>query len=130
MALFSRVRREDDITASNLGKTRTWNLARGDRDVRFTGRLLGFYHLADDAVEPAVQNQTHLESIAIFKTKAQYFIYYRINHINNEHASGRQIHVRLTRDMEETAAFIESMTYANKRSFARAVVEDARVQDR
>lgn len=130
MVLFARVRRENDITATNLGKVCAWRLVRGDREMRFTGRLLGFYHLADDAVEPAVRNQTHLESIAIFKTKAQYFVYYRIHHIGNEHATGRQVHVRLTRDMEETAAFIDSMTYANKKSFARAVVEDARAQDR
>ena len=129
MPLFSRTRREKDITATSLGKPRQWKLARGDRGIRFTGRLLGFYHLADDSVEPAVQNQTHLESIAIFKTHAHYLVYYVIRYVNNEHLSGRHVHVRVTRDLDQTAAFIGAMAYVNKKSFAQAVVADARSQD-
>ncbi len=124
-----RTFREKDIVSTSLGKTRTYRLTRGDRVMTFKGRLLGFYHAADDCLEPAAQNQTHLESIAIFKTASRYLIYYVLHYKNNEHLSGRQVHVHATPDLDTAQRFIDAMAYTNKRAFAHAVVEDARAQD-
>lgn len=130
--MFSILRtlKEKNIDSTNLGKLRTYSLARGDRSVRFRGKLLGFYHASGDCLEPEAQNKTHLETIAIFKTQTRYLIYYVLHYLNNEHLSGRHVHVHATPTLDEAARFIDAMTYANKRSFAQAVVEDARAMDR
>ncbi|MBI4805979.1 MAG: hypothetical protein HY795_12160 [Desulfovibrio sp.] len=129
MFYLLRTLRENDINSTHLGKQRKYKLARGDRSLLFRGKLLGFYHAADDCLEPAAQNQTHLATIAIFKTQTKYLIYYVLEYINNEHISGKQVHIHATSDLDGAATFINAMTYINKKSFAQAVIEDARAQD-
>ncbi|WP_243360387.1 hypothetical protein [Fundidesulfovibrio terrae] len=127
---FLRTLGEKDINSMQLGKPRKYKLARGDRSMLFKGKLLSFYHASGDCLEPAAQNQTHLATIAIFRTQTRYLIYYVLEYINNEHISGKQVHVHATATMDETARFIDAMAYVNKKSFAHAVVDDARNQDR
>ena len=129
MGLFNRIRRERDINSTNLGKNRQYRLIRGDKTLSFKGKLLGFYHAEGDCLEQAAQNQTHLQSIAIFRTQTQYLIWYVLNYVNNEHLSGKHVHVHATGDMAGAAKFIEAMAYVNKRAFYPAVVEDAMVKD-
>jgi len=130
MGLFNRIRREKDINSTNLGKTRQFKLIRGEKTMSFKGALLGFYHAEGDCVEQAAQNQTHLQSIAIFRTSTRYLIWYVLNYQNNEHLSGKHVHIHAAGDMQGVARFIEAMVYVNKRSFYPAVVEDAQAQDR
>lgn len=125
-----RTLREKDINSTNLGKNRRYRLTRGDRSVSFKGRLLSFYHAASDCLEPEAQNKTHLESIAIFRTLTRYLIYYVLEYQNNEHISGKQVHLHATASLEAAERFIGAMTYVNKRAFAQAVIEDARASDR
>ncbi|WP_243310689.1 hypothetical protein [Fundidesulfovibrio agrisoli] len=129
--MFARffTHRERDINSTSLGKQRTYCLKRGDTHIRFTGKLLSFYHAADDCLEPAAQNQTHLETIALFRTQSQYLIYYVLLYQNNEHLSGRHVHLHATPDLDGAERFIGAMAYVNKRAFATAVVEDARAMD-
>jgi len=129
MFYLLRTLRENDINSTHLGKQRKYRLSRGNRSLLFRGKLLGFYHAADDCLTPAAQNQTHLSSIAIFKTQTKYLIYYVLEYINNEHISGKQVHIHATPDLDGAANFINAMTYINKKSFAQAVVEDSRAQD-
>ncbi|GFK93469.1 hypothetical protein NNJEOMEG_01302 [Fundidesulfovibrio magnetotacticus] len=126
---FLRTLREKDINSTQLGKARTYRLARGDQTMTFKGRLLGFYHAEGDCLEPEAQNKTHLLTIAIFRTSSRYLIYYVLNYVNNEHLSGRQVHVHATPDLEAAARFVDAMTYANRKSFAQGVLEDARATD-
>lgn len=121
--------REKDINSSNLGKTRTYKLARGQTFFVFTGRLLSYYDVAADCLEPEAQNKTHLESIALFKTRTRYLIYYVLLYQNNEHLDGRVVHVHATDDLDGADRFLCAMTYVNKRSFYPDVIKDARVQD-
>ena len=120
----------DSINSTQLGKPRKYKLARGDRSMLFAGKLLSFYHASGDCLEPAAQNQTHLATIAIFRTQTRYLIYYVLEYINNEHMTGKHVHVHATPTMDETARFIDAMVYVNKKSFAHSVVEDALSQDR
>jgi hypothetical protein len=129
MPLFSRTRRERDINSVSLGKAHSWKLARGEVSIRFHARLLGFYHLAGDCQDINVQNQTHLETIAIFKTSQRYLVYYQVNYLNNEYLSGHHVFVRAVDSLEGASRFIQTMDYVNKKSFAQAVVEDAAAQD-
>jgi len=124
-----RTLREKDINSTNLGKTRRFALARGDRSFRFRGKLIAFYHAAADSLDPEAQNKTHLESIAIFKTLSRYLIYYVIDYQNNEHLSGKHVHLHATASLEGAERFIGAMAYANKRAFANAVIEDAKAMD-
>ena len=124
-----RILKEKDINSTNLGKFRTYRLVRSERTISFKGKLLGYYHASGDSLEPAAQNQTHLESIAIFKTSTRYLVWYVLEYLNNEHLSGRKVHVHAAPSLDAVARFIDSMTYVNKKSFAQAVVEDARAQD-
>jgi hypothetical protein len=129
MFYFPRTLREKDINSTNLGKLRTYKLVRSERTISFRGRLLGFYHASGDSLEPAAQNQTHLESIAIFKTNTRYLVWYVLEYLNNEHIEGRRVQVHAAPTLDGVARFIDAMTYVNKKSFAQAVVEDARAQD-
>ncbi len=129
MGLFSRTFREKDINSTNLGKIRQYTLLRGDIKLSFKGQLLGFYHAEGDCLEQAAQNQTHLRSIAIFKTQTRYLIWYVLYYQNNEHLSGKYVHAHAAGDMSGVAKFIEAMTYVNKRAFFPAVVEDAQAKD-
>lgn len=124
-----RTLKENDINSTNLGKLRRYSLARGERTLSFRGRLLGFYHAEGDALEVSAQDKTLLETIAIFRTRTRYLIYYLIHHHNNEHLSGRQVHIQVTGDLDGAASFIDAMIYPNKRSFADGVVADARATD-
>ena len=129
MGLFKRIRRERDINSTNLGKVRQYKFVRGDQTLTFKGKLLGFYHAEGDCVEKPAQNQTTLQSIAIFRTSTRYLIWYVLSYENNEHLSGKHVHVHATPDMAGAARFVEAMTYVNKRSFFPAVVEDSQAQD-
>lgn len=129
MFFFSRTLKEKDINSTYLGKLREYKLARSERTIRFKGRLLGYYHASDDCLEPAAQNQTHLETIAIFRTATRYLVYYVLQYLNNEHISGRRVHIHAAPTLDDLARFVDSMTYANKRAFANAVIEDARAKD-
>lgn len=126
---FLRTLKEKDINSTKLGKLRNYSLARGERTLSFRGRLLGFYHAEGDALEVSAQDKTLLETIAIFRTRTRYLIYYQIHHHNNEHLSGRQVHIHVTDDLDGAAAFIDAMVYPNKRAFADGVIEDARSTD-
>lgn len=121
--------REKDINSTKLGKPRKFKLTRGDHALLFKGKLLSFYHAADDSLEPAAQNQTHLDTIAIFRTQTKYLIYYVLDYVNNEHMTGKHVYVHATPDLDGAARFIGAMTYVNKKAFEKAVVEDARIVD-
>lgn len=127
---FLRTLQEKDINSTQLGKLRKYNLARGDKSVHFKGTLIAFYHAAGDSLDPEAQDKTHLETIAIFKTSARYLIYYVLNYQNNEHITGRQVHVHATSDLDAADRFIQAMAYANKRAFAQGVMDDARAMDK
>lgn len=129
MGLFNHIRREKDINSTNLGKVRQYKLIRGDKTMSFKAKLLGFYHAEGDCLEQAAQNQTHLRSIAIFKTQTKYLIWYVLYYQNNEHLSGKHVHVHAVEDMQGVARFVEAMAYVNKRAFFPAVVEDALAKD-
>ena len=129
MFSFARTLREKDINSTNLGKPRNYRLARGEQIMTFRGRLLGFYHAEGDCLEPEAQNKTHLTTIAIFRTRTRYLIYYVLNHVNNEHLSGKQVHIHATQDMDAAERFVNAMTYANRKSFVQGVIEDARAAD-
>jgi len=130
--MFNLIRtlKEKDINSTNLGKQRRFQLARGDRTVRFKGKLLSFYHAAADSLDFEAQNKTRLETIAIFRTLSRYLIYYVLEYQNNEHLSGKQVHLHATSSLEGAERFIGAMTYVNRKSFAQAVIDDARVMDR
>jgi len=126
MLAFLRTLREKDINSTNLGKPRNYRLARGEQTMSFRGRLLGFYHAEGDCLEPEAQNKTHLTTIAIFRTRTRYLIYYVLNHVNNEHLSGRQVHIHATKDLDSAERFVGAMAYSNRKSFMLGVMEDAR----
>jgi len=128
--LLSRTLTEKDIDATRLGRRRSYSLPRNGQALRFTGKLLGYYSIAGDCLEPAAQYQTHLESIAIFKTRTRYLLYYVIQHPASEISTGRQVGLRAASTLDDLAVFIDSMHYANKKSFAHAVIDDARAQDK
>ncbi|GAB6039142.1 hypothetical protein JCM15519_37010 [Fundidesulfovibrio butyratiphilus] len=121
--------REKDINSSSLGKTRTYKLARGETFFVFTGRLLAYYNVAADCLEPEAQNKTHLQSIALFKTRTRYLIHYVLHYENNEHIEGKVVHVHATDDLDGADKFLSAMTYANKRAFYPDIIQDAREQD-
>lgn len=127
---FLRTLREKDINSTQLGKVRRFRLARGDRSVNFKGKLLSFYHAEGDSVEPQAQDKTRLETIAIFRTLTRYLIYYVLEYQNNEHISGKQVHLHATASLEGAERFIAAMAYVNKRAFSPAVIEDAQEMDR
>ncbi|MFZ5426812.1 MAG: hypothetical protein ACOZEN_07545 [Thermodesulfobacteriota bacterium] len=126
---FIRTLREKDINSTNLRKNRRWLLTRGDRTVRFKGKLLSFYDASADCLDPEAQNKTRLETIAIFRTLSRYLIYYVLEYLNNEHISGKQVHLHATSSIEGAERFIGAMTYVNRKSFAQAIIEDARAAD-
>jgi len=128
--LFTRTLTEKDINATRLGKLRAYSLTRNSQAVHFKGKLLGYYSVSGDCLEPAAQYQTHLESIAIFKTQTRYLVYYIIRRPDNEHAMRRQVSIHAAPTLDHLAAFIDSMHYANKKAFAHAVIDDARTQDK
>ena len=130
MLFFSRALTEKDINPIRLGKLRTYRLSRNGQVLRFNGRLLSSYSIFGDSLEPEAQRQTHLESIAIFKTRTRYLLYYVVQYLNNDHISGRQVGIHAAPTLDELAAFIDSMHYVNKKSFAHAVIDDARAQDK
>lgn len=124
--MFDSIRtlREKDINSTQLGKTRSYKLTRGGLLFSFKGMLLGFYHIAGDSLDQEVQNQTHLTTIAIFKTQNRYIIYYALEYKNNDHIEGRKTHIHATSTLEDARRFIDAMTYPNKKTFA-VVTEDA-----
>ena len=128
--LLSRTLTEKDIDATRLGKRRSYSLPRNGQDLRFTGKLLAYYSVAGDCLEPEAQYQTHLASIAIFKTRTRYLVYYVIQHPADELSTGRQVSIHAAPTLDALDAFIDSMRYANKKSFAHAVIDDARAQDK
>jgi len=130
MFFFSRALTEKDITATKLGKLRTYRLARNERVLRFKGRLLGYYSVSGDCLTPEAQRKPHVENIAIFKTGTRYLLYYVVQHPDKDYLTARQVGVHAAPSLDGIKAFIAHMDYANKKSFAHAVIEDARSQDK
>jgi len=130
MFFFSRVHTEKDINATKLGKLRTYRLARNDRTLRFRGKLLGYYCVSNDCLTTQAQRQPHVDTIAIFKVGIRYLLYYVVQSLDKDQCTVHQAGVHAAPALDGLAAFIAHMNYANKRSFAHAVIDDARSQDK
>ncbi len=127
MPLFRRLHAKE-LTPKYVGKRRRFHLARNEGSVRFSGTLLAVYRHDLEDEEHRCPDVTHVNILALFRTKRGRFLaYYIIDHHGNEHISGEREYLKVCATIEELEAFVGLMRYVNAQSFRDKIVNEARL---
>ncbi len=126
MPLFRRLS-QNDLTYSHLGKSRRFRLSRNQGSVKFKGRLLALYRHKDDSESEMYPGVSHLEFIALFRTKKGRFLAcYAVEYPENEHVNGGFEYLKVCENFDTLATFVGAMRYVNAHRFRERVVKEAR----
>lgn len=127
MPLFRRLHAKE-LIPKYVGKRRRFHLARNEGSVRFSGMLLAVYRHDLEDEERRCPDVTHMEILALFRTKRGRFLaYYVVDHHGNEHISGKREYLKICETIEELGRFVGMMRYVNAQSFQNRIVEEARL---